>query len=99
MISDGASAARDAASSTSSDTLVVSIRQLRKAFRGKPVVHCDTLDIRRGELCGLFGPNGSGKTALIKTLAGVYIPDDGEVLLDGVVYEPLPVWLSSRESH
>ncbi|HEY9402416.1 MAG TPA: cyclic peptide export ABC transporter [Pyrinomonadaceae bacterium] len=41
------------------------------------------LTIRRGELIYLVGNNGSGKTTLAKLLAGLYVPEAGEILLDG----------------
>src|SRR5690242_969919 len=41
--------------------------------------------IEAGELVGYIGPNGSGKSTTIKILAGILVPDDGEVLVDGRV--------------
>jgi phospholipid/cholesterol/gamma-HCH transport system ATP-binding protein len=41
------------------------------------------LDIRRGEIIGIAGGSGSGKSVLLKTLTGLHEPDAGEVLLDG----------------
>jgi putative ATP-binding cassette transporter len=42
------------------------------------------LDIRRGELLFLIGGNGSGKTTFLKTLSGLYPPDSGLIMVDGV---------------
>ncbi len=42
------------------------------------------LELRRGEMVFIVGDNGSGKTTLIKLLLGLYAPQDGEVLIDGV---------------
>lgn len=44
-----------------------------------------SFDIRRGEAVGLVGGNGSGKSTLLKTIAGVLLPDAGEVQVDGGV--------------
>ena len=50
-----------------------------------------SLDVRRGEFVVLAGPNGSGKTVLMRHLNGLIRPSSGEVLLDGVeVGEDLP---------
>ena len=42
-----------------------------------------SVGIQRGSLTGLIGPNGCGKTTLLKLLAGVLVPDTGQVALDG----------------
>jgi ABC-2 type transport system ATP-binding protein len=44
-----------------------------------------SFDIRKGEAVGLVGGNGSGKSTLLKTIAGVLLPDEGEVRVDGGV--------------
>ena len=41
------------------------------------------VNVPRGAVYGLVGPNGAGKSTLIRHLAGIYIPDSGEVLIDG----------------
>ena len=42
-----------------------------------------SLGLRRGEILSLLGENGSGKTTLMNMLAGIYLPDEGEILLRG----------------
>lgn len=61
----------------------IAIRNLNKRF-GKTVV-CDNLnlDIPSGELVALLGPSGSGKTSLLRIIAGLEVPDSGEVRFDG----------------
>ncbi len=61
----------------------VTIRGLNKRF-GKAVVYDNfDLDIPRGELISVFGPNGCGKSTLINMIAGLVLPDAGEILFDG----------------
>jgi ABC-type sugar transport system ATPase subunit len=66
---------------------VVAVRGLVKTFPG--VVALDGVDaqIRAGEVLGLVGKNGAGKSSLIKILAGVERADAGEILVGG---EPIP---------
>jgi NitT/TauT family transport system ATP-binding protein len=61
----------------------VTIRGLNKRF-GKAVIYDNfDLDIPRGELISVFGPNGCGKSTLINMIAGLVPPDAGEILFDG----------------
>ncbi|REE96874.1 ABC transporter ATP-binding protein [Thermomonospora umbrina] len=61
--------------------LAVRIRGLTKAFDGRRVLDGVDLDIRRGEFFVLLGPSGTGKTTLLRVLAGLERPDDGTVLV------------------
>jgi len=63
--------------------LVLELRGIRKSFAGL-VALCDaTLALRPGAVHALVGENGAGKSTLIKILAGVHVPDRGDILLDG----------------
>jgi iron complex transport system ATP-binding protein len=55
-----------------------------------------SLDVPRGSLTGLLGPNGCGKTTLLKLLAGVLVPDSGSVTLDGQLLTSIPRRLVAR---
>jgi ABC-2 type transport system ATP-binding protein len=57
---------------------VIDVRGLTKSFNGRPVVRGVDLDVRRGEILGFLGPNGSGKTTTIRMLCGLLRPDAGE---------------------
>jgi NitT/TauT family transport system ATP-binding protein len=62
----------------------VTIRGLSKRF-GKTVIYDNfDLDIPRGELVSVFGPNGCGKSTLINMIAGLIPVDAGEILFDGM---------------
>jgi ABC-type sugar transport system ATPase subunit len=56
---------------------------LTKRFGGLTAVDSMSLDINVGEVVGLVGDNGAGKSTFIKMIAGVYQPDDGEISFDG----------------
>ncbi len=66
------------------DGIVLEARDLRKAFGGVQAVDGCSLAVPRGKICGLIGPNGSGKTTTFNLLTGLTQPDAGQVLHDGV---------------
>ncbi|MDH6125860.1 sugar ABC transporter ATP-binding protein [Kitasatospora sp. GP82] len=72
---------------------LVRIRGLSKRFGGTLALAGIDLDIHRGSILALLGPNGAGKSTLIKTLAGVYRADEGEVAVAG---HPLGTDAASR---
>ncbi|MBR3332506.1 ATP-binding cassette domain-containing protein [Candidatus Saccharibacteria bacterium] len=57
-------------------------------FGDKEVIKDLSFDVKKGEIFGLLGANGSGKTTTIRALLGFYRPTAGEVLVDGKVYNP-----------
>ena len=57
--------------------LVIDVTGLSKSFGGRPVVRDVDIQVRRGEICGFLGPNGSGKTTTIRMLCGLLTPDSG----------------------
>ena len=62
---------------------ILSARGIVNRF-GKQVVHDKlSLDIRQGEIIGIAGGSGSGKSVLLRTLTGLHRPDAGQVILDG----------------
>jgi ABC-2 type transport system ATP-binding protein len=62
---------------------VVAIDGLSKRYGRKWAVRDISLDIRRGEVLGLLGPNGSGKTTILRTLTGYLAPSAGRISVAG----------------
>jgi len=56
---------------------VIDVTGVTKRFGPKTVVDAVTLQVRRGEIYGFLGPNGSGKTTFIRMLCGLLTPDHG----------------------
>jgi phospholipid/cholesterol/gamma-HCH transport system ATP-binding protein len=61
---------------------MIRYRQIYKAFE-EPVLSGVDLTVNEGEMFGLFGPSGTGKSVLLKTTIGLIIPDRGDVYLKG----------------
>ncbi|TXH02827.1 MAG: sulfate/molybdate ABC transporter ATP-binding protein [Nevskiaceae bacterium] len=69
----------------------IQIREIHKGFGNFPALRGVNLDIHSGELIALLGPSGSGKTTLLRTIAGLELPDAGQILFGGTDTAPLPV--------
>src|SRR5207302_6519223 len=59
-------------------------RGISKAFPGVQALEDVNLRLERGEILAVVGENGAGKSTLMKILGGVYTPDAGTLLLDGL---------------
>jgi lipopolysaccharide export system ATP-binding protein len=69
---------------------------LRKSYRRRPVIRDVSLELGRGEVVALLGPNGSGKTTCFYAIAGLIVPEAGTVLLDGRDVTGLPMYRRAR---
>jgi phospholipid/cholesterol/gamma-HCH transport system ATP-binding protein len=70
--------------SGSDDDIVISVKGLRNCF-GEAVIHQDlNLDVRRGEILGVVGGSGTGKSVLMRSIIGLQRPAEGEVMVFGV---------------
>lgn len=71
------------------EKFAINVRGLAKSFDGKPAVDGVDLRVRKGEVFGFLGPNGSGKTTTIRMICGLLNPDagEGEVLGFDVIRE------------
>ena len=63
--------------------VVVRVRNVTKSFGGIRAVNDVSFDLRKGEILGVIGPNGCGKTTLFNCILGQYRPDEGCIELDG----------------
>jgi len=61
---------------------------VRKRFGATVALDGVDLSVASGQVLALVGENGAGKSTLMKILSGAYIPDDGQMWLDGVPYRP-----------
>jgi ABC-2 type transport system ATP-binding protein len=66
---------------------VIDVQNLVKVFGPTRAVDGVTFSVRAGEIMGLLGPNGSGKTTIMRVLTGFFPPSDGRVTIDGLDVE------------
>lgn len=67
---------------------IVEIRGLSKQYMRTKALDNVDLNIKQGRIVGILGPNGSGKTSLMKIIAGILRQTRGEILIDGLVPGP-----------
>ena len=72
------------------------ITNLRKSYRKKVVIRDVTLELGRGEVVALLGPNGSGKTTCFYSIAGLVTPEGGKVTIDGREVTTLPMYRRAK---
>lgn len=63
--------------------IILSVKNLKKSIKGKPIIKGVSFDIREGEIFGFLGPNGSGKTTTIRMLVDLIRPTEGTITLCG----------------
>jgi ABC-2 type transport system ATP-binding protein len=68
---------------------LLSLQNLKKYYATQKAVDDISFDIERGSIFGLLGPNGAGKTTLLRMITGIFYPDSGHILLDGVTFNPI----------
>jgi len=64
---------------------MISIRDLTKSFGEVKAVDHVSFEIQEGESLAIFGPSGSGKTTLLRLIAGLELPDVGEIHINGAL--------------
>src|SRR5258708_2659022 len=63
--------------------MTIEVRNLSKQFGTFSALRDVSLEVQTGELLALLGPSGSGKTTLLRVIAGLEVPDTGQVLFQG----------------
>ena len=72
------------------------VRNLRKSYRNRPVIRDLDLELHRGEVVALLGPNGSGKTTSFYAIAGLVNAEGGSIIVDGRDVTGLPMYRRAR---
>ncbi|MCH2251080.1 LPS export ABC transporter ATP-binding protein [Cognatishimia sp.] len=72
------------------------VRNLRKSYRKRVVIRDVNMELNRGEVVALLGPNGSGKTTSFYAIAGLVMPEGGSVMIDGHDASRLPMYRRAK---
>jgi branched-chain amino acid transport system ATP-binding protein len=78
--------------------MLLQVKNLRCGYGSLEVVHGASLHVCTGEIVGLLGANGAGKSSLLKAIVGLLEPWSGEVLIDGRPTTGQPAWRSISNS-
>ena len=64
---------------------MVEIKNYCKSIKSRPILNNVSYNFECGKIYGIYGHNGSGKTMLLRAIAGLLVPDSGSVVIDGKV--------------
>jgi ABC-2 type transport system ATP-binding protein len=64
------------------------VQHLNKQFETQKAVDDISFTINKGSIFGLLGPNGAGKTTLLRMITGIFLPDQGQILMNGKPFDP-----------
>lgn len=70
--------------------MYVELKNINKTFGGFKASDHVNFGIEKGKLIGLLGASGSGKTTILRMIAGLETPDSGEIIIDGQVVNDIP---------
>ena len=68
----------------------IEMNQVNKIFDGFQASKDVSFGIEKGQLAALLGPSGSGKTTILRMIAGLDVPDSGDILMNGIRINHLP---------
>ena len=78
--------------------MLLQVKNLRCGYGSLEVIHGVSLHVCRGEIVGLLGANGAGKSSLLKTIIGLLAPRGGDIFIDGRPTQGQPAWQSISHS-
>jgi lipopolysaccharide export system ATP-binding protein len=72
------------------------VTHLRKSYKKRVVIRDFSMDLNRGEVLALLGPNGCGKSTTFYSIAGLVYPEGGQVTIDGRDVTGLPMYRRAK---
>jgi len=81
---------------TTPGAATLSIKGITKRYGSRNAVDDVSFELRQGQFCALLGPNGAGKSTLFQLLTGLFVPDQGEITVDGIDLQRNPAAALAR---
>jgi ABC-2 type transport system ATP-binding protein len=75
---------------------MLSVKNLHKRYGGRSALQDVSFELSASQFCALLGPNGAGKSTLFQLLTGLFVPDDGEITIDGIALQRAPAQALAR---
>jgi len=72
------------------------VKNISKSYKKRNILSDISLQVKQGEIVGLFGPNGAGKTTCFNIIIGLMKPDSGQLLLNDINITNLPIYLRAK---
>lgn len=72
------------------------VKNISKSYKKRTILSDISLNVKQGEIVGLFGPNGAGKTTCFNIIIGLMKADSGQLLLNDINITNLPIYLRAR---
>ncbi len=69
---------------------MLSVKNISKRYGERQALKGLSFELAAGRFCALLGPNGAGKSTLFQLLTGLFVPDEGDILVDGIVLREKP---------
>ncbi|QKS69871.1 ABC transporter ATP-binding protein [Paenalkalicoccus suaedae] len=71
-------------------TPALTVSHLQKSFKDQQVLHDVSFSVNKGEITALLGPNGAGKSTTIRSIMGIFYPDEGTIEFNGETTKAIP---------
>jgi ABC-2 type transport system ATP-binding protein len=75
---------------------MLSVKNLSKRYGGRSALQDVSFQLNSGQFCALLGPNGAGKSTLFQLLTGLFVPDHGNIVIDGIALQQAPARALAR---
>lgn len=75
---------------------MLTVKTISKRYGERWALRDVSFELKAGQFCALLGPNGAGKSTLFQLLTGLFVPDSGEILIDGIALNEKPTHALAR---